>query len=112
MTTCNRGDIVLVKFVFAGDKSVKQRPGLILSTNAYHEARHEAVFVAITSRVRRLLPGNSLIRAWRESGLPAPSMAAGVIRTIKTDMVIRKLGVLPDEELGGVEIALRAVLGF
>ena len=55
VTSCSRGDIVLVRFVLADEKGAKQRPGLIVSTNRYHQGRREAILVAITSNVGRLL---------------------------------------------------------
>ena len=42
------GDLVLVKFVFADEKGVKQRPGLIVSTDRYHRGRRETILAAIT----------------------------------------------------------------
>ena len=54
MTSFSRGDIVLVKFVFADEKVVKQRPGLIVSTARYHQGRGETILAAITSNVGRL----------------------------------------------------------
>ena len=35
MTTCKRGDIVLVSFVFADEKGVKKRPALVLNSDEY-----------------------------------------------------------------------------
>ena len=58
MTTCKRGDIVLVRFVFADEKGAKQRPGLIVSSDRYHGGRQEAILAAMTSNVRRLLFGD------------------------------------------------------
>jgi len=39
MTSFSRGDVVLVKFVFSDEKGAKQRPGLIVSTDGYHQGR-------------------------------------------------------------------------
>jgi mRNA-degrading endonuclease toxin of MazEF toxin-antitoxin module len=58
MTSFKRGDIVLVKFVFADEKGVKQRPGLIISAERYHRSRREAILAAITSNVGRRLVGD------------------------------------------------------
>src|SRR6266403_1965133 len=41
MTSCSRGDVVLVKFVFADEKGAKQRPGLIVSIDRYHQGRRD-----------------------------------------------------------------------
>jgi len=92
MTRFSRGDLVLVKFVFADEKGVKQRPGLIVSTDRYHQSRRETIMVAITSNLSRLLAGDYTVKAWRESGLLYPSVVTGIVRTIKHDMITGKLG--------------------
>jgi len=112
MTSFSRGDVVLVKFVFADEKGVKQRPGLIVSTDPYHQGRHEAILAAITSNVGRLLVGDYKIRTWRESGLPYPSIVTGIVRTITHDMIAGKIGELPASELHAVENKLREILAL
>ena len=112
MTSVSRGDVVLVKFVFADEKGVKQRPALIVSADRYHQSRREAILAAITSNVGRLLAGDYKIRAWRESGLLHPSTVTGIVRTIKQDMVAAKLGELPAAELRVVEDRLREILAL
>ena len=112
MTSCSRGDIVLVKFVFADEKGVKQRPGLVISTDTYQQGRREVVLAAITSNVGRLLVGDYKIKAWRESGLPHPSIVTGIVRTIKRDMIAGTMGRLPASELRAVEDKLREILAL
>ena len=112
MTSFSRGDVVLVKFVFADEKGVKQRPGLIVSSDPYRQGRHDAILAAITSNVGRLLVGDYKIRAWRESGLPYPSIVTGIVRTIKHDMIAGKMGELPASELHAVDNKLRENLGL
>ena len=112
MTSFSRGDIVLVKFVFADEKGVKQRPGLIVSSDRYQQGRRETILAAITSNVGRLLVGDYKIRAWRESGLPYPSIVTGIVRTIKNDMIASKMGELPASELHAVENKLREILAL
>ena len=112
MTSASRGDIVLVRFVFADEKGVKHRPGLIVSTDRYHQSRREAILVAITSNVGRLLAGDYRIKAWRESGLLHPSTVTGIVRTIKQEMIAGKIGRLPAGELNAVEDKLRQILAL
>ena len=112
MTSFSRGDIVLVKFVFADEKGVKQRPGLIVSSDRYQQGRRETILAAITSNVGRLLVGDYKIKAWRESGLLYPSIVTGIIRTIKHDMIASKMGELPAVELQSVEDKLREILAL
>mgnify|MGYP006288582769 FL=1 len=55
MTTCKRGDLILVAFVFADEKGVKKRPALVISSESYHDHRQEIVVAAVTSNADRLL---------------------------------------------------------
>ena len=112
MTTYSRGDVVLVKFVFSDETGVKQRPALLVSSPRYHRSRHEAVLVAITSNVSRALVGDHAIKDWQEAGLPLPSTATGIIRTIKQEMIIKKLGALPAGDLNAVDEQLRISLSL
>jgi len=112
MTSFSRGDVVLVKFVFADEKGAKRRPGVIISTDGYHQGRREAILAAITSNAGRLLAGDYKVKAWRESGLLYPSIVTGIVRTIKRDMIAAKMGQLPESELHAVEDKLREILGL
>ena len=111
MTSFNRGDVVLVKFVFADEKGAKQRPGLIVSTDRYHRGRRETILAAITSNIGRRLVGDK-IKAWRKSGLLYPSIVTGIVRTIKHDMIAGRMGELPASELHSVEDKLREILAL
>jgi mRNA-degrading endonuclease toxin of MazEF toxin-antitoxin module len=101
---------VLVRFVFADELGAKRRPVLVLSGDAYHAGRQEVVVAAVTSNVGRLLPGDHLLRDWRQAGLPLPSVVTGILRTIKAPMVERALGRVAAADLRAVERALRAAL--
>lgn len=110
MTTCERGSLVLVKFVFADEKGAKQRPVLVLSGDRYNRVRREAVVAAVTSNVGRALPGDYVVQYWKASGLLAPSTVTGILRTIKQDMIVKAIGKLPLPELRTVEALLRETL--
>lgn len=110
MTTCERGSLVLVTFVFADEKGAKQRPVLVVSGNTYNRGRREAVVAAVTSHVGRALPGDYLVQDWAASGLISPSTVTGILRTITQDMIVKKIGTLPVTELRAVETRLRQTL--
>lgn len=112
MTSFSRGDVVLVKFVFADERGAKQRPGLIVSTDRYHQGRRETILAAVTSNVGRLLVGDYKIKAWREAGLLSPSIVTGIVRTIKHDMIAGTMGKLPASELHLVDDKLREILSL
>lgn len=112
MTGYSRGDVVLVNFLFADESGVKRRPAVIMSTDTYHQSRQEVIIAAITSNVGRLLVGDHPIAGWQEAGLLFPSVASGIIRTIKQAMIYRKLGVMPSADMQGIEDTLRLALGL
>lgn len=110
MTGYSRGDVILVSFVFTDETGVRQRPAVIISSDAYHRGREEAIIAAITSRTDRVLVGDHLISHWREAGLLFPSVATGIIRTIKQDMIARKLGAMPRADMQAIDSKLRVTL--
>ena len=112
MTEYSRGDVVLVSFIFADETGVKQRPAVIISSDAYHTGRDEAIIAAITSRTDRILVGDHLITDWQSAGLLFPSVATSIIRTIKQDMINRRLGSLPAQDMRAVESKLKLALGL
>lgn len=112
MTTCRRGDIVLVSFVFADEKGVKKRPALVLSAEPYHAGRQEMIVAAITSNVDRVLVGDYRIKNWQACDLPMPSIVTGIIRTIKQNMIVRTLGVLPSPERKAFDKHLKTMLSL
>jgi mRNA interferase MazF len=107
-----RGEVVLVNFVFPDEAGIKRRPTLILSTDAYQQGRKEVIVAAITSNIRRVLIGDHLISDWRGAGLLFPSIVTGIIRTVKQAMIDRRLGALALKDLQAVERNLQKVLGL
>jgi mRNA-degrading endonuclease toxin of MazEF toxin-antitoxin module len=111
-TTCERSDLVLVRFILADEQGAKRRPVLVLSGPEYHAGRQEVIVAAVTSNVSRLLPGDHLIASWRRAGLPAASVITGIVRTIKRAMIERAIGRLPASDLRSFQRLLRATLGL
>lgn len=112
MISYRRGDVVLVKFLFSDGKGIKLRPALVLSSKDYNANRKELIMAAITSNVERRLIGDTRLSDWKEANLLHPSLVTAIIRTIKQDMVERKLGRLSENDFRIVERNLRDVLGF
>jgi len=112
MIEYSRGDVVLVNFVFSDETGVRRRPALVVSSNEYHQGRQEAIIAAITSRTDRVLIGDHLISNWQGVGLLFPSVATGIIRTIKQDMISRKLGAMPKGDMQAIDSNLQMALGL
>jgi mRNA interferase MazF len=112
MTGYRRGDVVLVRFVFSDETGERQRPAVVVSSEAYHQSRQEAIIAAITSRTDRILVGDHLIGDWQSAGLLFPSVATGILRTIKQGMITKRLGVMPRSDMKRIEGNLRYALGL
>ncbi len=110
MTSYRRGDVILVKFVFSDETGEKRRPAVLLSSNVYNQGRNEAIISAITGNTDRILVGDYLIKDWKSAGLLFPSVATGIIRTIKQDMIVRKLGALTANDVDETDKILRSIL--
>ena len=70
------------------------------------------IITAITSRIDRILIGDHLIADWQIAGLLFPSVATAVVRTIKQDMVNKKLGSLSIQDSGEVGKKLKRAQGL
>ena len=112
MTACKQGDVVLVSFIFSDESGAKRRPAIVVSTEDYHQERQEVVIAAVTSNVDRLLPGDYLIANWQKAGLLHPSVATGIIRTIKQAMIARRLGAVSTEDKRAIRGQLKRILGL
>ncbi len=112
MMTYDRGDIVLVGFVFSDESGMKLRPAVVISSRAYNRARQEVIVAAITSNIRRRLLGDHLIADWKGAGLLFPSLVTGILRTIRRTMIARRIGSLPKTDLAAIDRQLRRTLGL
>ena len=112
MTVYNRGDIVLVNFIFSDESAKKLRPAVVISSAAYNRSRQEIIVAAITSNVKWRLVGDHLIAGWKAAGLLFPSLVTGIFRTIKQSMIDRKVGVMPKPEMQAIDLKLRQSLGL
>ncbi len=103
MTNYKQADIILVDFGFSEKMGSKKRPALILSNNQYNEKRQEVIIAAITSNIKRVLFGDTKITEWEDAGLLYPSLVTGIIRTIKSTMIISTLGNLSKHDFQKVQ---------
>ena len=112
MIAYDRGDVVLVSFIFSDESGKKLRPAVVISSAAYNRSRQEIVVAAITSNVRRRLFGDHLLTDWKGAGLLFPSVVTGVVRTIKQTMIDRKVGNMPKSEMVAIDVKLRQSFGL
>jgi len=112
MTSFDFGDVVLVRFPFTDQSAVKQRPAVVVSSEAYHRARPDILIMAITSQARpRPAIGEAPIRRWKEAGLIKPSVFKPLLATVERTLIRRKLGHLEPEDLQALRELLPTILG-
>ena len=85
---------------------------MLVSSEAYHRGRQEAIIAAVTSNTSRILIGDYLLADWQRAGLIHPSVVTGIVRTIKRVMIGRRLGRLTALDMEMVERELRGALGL
>lgn len=87
------GDVALVPFPFTDQSATKRRPGVIVSSAAYHEARRDLILMAITSRVHDVGSfGEIVVQDWQVANLIKPSAIKPVLATLEQSLVIKTLG--------------------
>lgn len=112
MTKYKQGEIVLVSVVFSEGTGTKKRPALIISSDSYQEKRQEVIIAAITSNVKRILFGDTMINQWKEAGLLYPSVVTGILQTVKHGMIVQRLGKLSSQDFKKVRENIKEVLRF
>ncbi|MCY3806660.1 MAG: type II toxin-antitoxin system PemK/MazF family toxin [bacterium] len=113
-----RGEIRIVDFNPAlGSEASKLRPAIVVSNDdsnraVEHLGRGVVTVVPLTSNVRRVYPYQVFLGA-SETGLRSDSKAqAELVRSVATERVGRRLGVLPVDLLDSLNEALRLHLAL
>lgn len=112
MTNYNFGDVVLIRFPFTDQMTMKKRPAVIISSNGYQRERPDVILMAVTSKIKPVpLFGEVSIRDWREAGLLKPSVVKPIGTTIESSLVLKKLGHLTDRDLFSLRENFKTILG-
>ena len=111
MTNYNFGDVILVPFPFTDQSSIKQRPAVVISNDAYHLAYIDIIVMAITSQPRVNNVGEVFITKWKEACLLKPSVIKPVFTTLEKSLVIAKLGQLENIDKQELRKTLHSVFG-
>ena len=92
-------DIVLIPFPFSNQKTIKKRPGLILSPNTVINKKFDIVIAFMTSKISsqsRL--GDYLLLDWKKANLPKPTMTRMKFATVEYSIILKKLGHLTKKD--------------
>ena len=111
--TYKAGDVVLVGFPFTSLSTVKKRPAVVLSSQAYQASRPDIILLAITSQVRHPLGfGEHLISDWQDAGLLKLSVFKPLIATIDQTLIIRSMGRLTRRDYQSLQRLLSSFLSI
>jgi mRNA-degrading endonuclease toxin of MazEF toxin-antitoxin module len=111
MTTCKRGDVVVVSVVFTGQSGHKHRPALVVSTERVHRKLLDVILCPISSQPRfysKPGAGDHPLKHWKAIGLRHPSTVriSNIVAAPKT-LIRRVLGSVHADDLASVENGLR-----
>ena len=109
---CKRGDIVLLPFPYTDQSGSKRRPVLILSSDDYNMRRADIIVAPITSNLSTGQADDIPITNWSAAGLLKPSVAKGILGTVKQTLVVRVMGRLSSADIQNVEQMFANALGF
>jgi mRNA interferase MazF len=106
------GDVLLVPFPFTDQSASKQRPGVIVSSAAYHRARRDLVLMPITSQLRGSGAfGEVMVQDWQAARLLKPSAIKPVLATLEQALVIKALGRLSARDAQALKEVLATLMG-
>ena len=111
MTGYNQGDVILVPYPFGERAGGQKRPALVVSPTDYNQATGELIIAQITSHlVDPARRGDYNIKDWKEANLPQPALVRCRLATLKTSLILRRLGKLTEADFRNAEAALGDVL--
>ena len=106
------GTVILAPFPFTVQSASKQRPAVIVSSNACNLARRDLIVMAITSQLRADASGfDRQIGKWQEAGLLKPSAVKPVIATLEQTLVGKAPGSLDSGDQARLGALLSGILG-
>ena len=109
------GDVVLVPFPFTDFSTLKQRPALVISSDAFNRSSEDAILVALTSQSGSASKGgNYLIKGaeQKHSGLLGEGVVlVGKIITIDQRLIRNKIGTLSPKVLEEISKRISKIIG-
>jgi mRNA interferase MazF len=103
MPSYSRNDVVLIRSPFSDLSGGKVRPAIIV--NAAHLSQ-DLFIVPLTSRTSSLLPGEFLLGEWKEAGLNVPSVVKRGLYTVHTELCLKKIGAITQEDQNRLDTSL------
>lgn len=106
------GDVVLVPFPFTDQSATKQRPGVIVSSLAYHRARRDLILMPITSQLHGGGEfGEVIVQDWQSARLLKPSAVKPVLATFDRSLIRKTLGRLSVRDQHSLRECIASLFG-
>lgn len=113
MTNLSRGNVLYVRFQFTNRAAAKNRPAVVISSEAYHSSRDDVIIAGITSNLDRTdFIGHVIIKDWESAGLRLPSAVSGIIQTVRRSVIGEQLGAFSPSDIQRVDEALKVLFGL
>lgn len=106
-----QGDIVLVPFPFTDQSAVKQRPAVVMSSEAYNLIHPDLILAPVTSQIHGM-PDEVSLSDWQSAGLLKTSAVKPVLSSFDTVLVKRHLGTLSSSDLQSVRTLFKQIFDF
>jgi mRNA interferase MazF len=110
-TLYKQGDVLLVPFPFTNQSAVKQRPAVILSSEAYNNLHPDVILDPITSQIHGV-PDEVSLNDWQSAGLLKMSAVKPILSSFDAVLVKRQLGALSNSDLQAVRTLFKRILDF
>jgi mRNA interferase MazF len=110
-TNFKRGDTILAPFPFTDLSSAKQRPALVVSSDALNAASDDVFVAAITSQIPAKLTAEEFMIPpgdMAACGLPKPSIVRlAKLAALHRQLVIKRIGTMPEPVLKQILTQIR-----
>lgn len=107
-----RSDVVILDTQFTDDTGSKLRPGVIVSTEEYHQGRRDVLIASLTGNVYRRLTGKYILLDWSLAGLDRSSATSEQIETVARSRIGPRIGSVSDRDMAGIMDALKQIFGM
>src|SRR4051812_45866231 len=109
MSNYSRGEVVLVRYPFSDLSGSKIRPAVII--NAPHTSK-DVLILPLTSKIKLLLAGEFVLKDWIQAGLNVETAVKRGAYTVHQNLIVQRVGMLTNSDLGNLDDTLRLWLGL
>jgi mRNA interferase MazF len=107
------GDVVLVNYPYTDLTTVKARPAVVLSSDAYHSEQPDIILGALTSNLAAAVDSlDYVLQDWSVAALRFPTAFKPVLATLDPRLIVHHIGQLSSHDLGEIHARVRKALGL